>query len=187
MDRPAEDFDEYVRARTPALIRTAYLLTGDQHRAEDLVQEALIKTYRAWSRLAVSNPDAYTRKVMYHLNISRWRRMRSAEITTDQLPDVGRGADEAGRSVNRLMLRAALSELPPRQRAVIVLRYWEQRTEAEVAVLLGCSEGTVKSAASRGLRRLRDLAGAWQEPGGGPAQDTKTELSTTMRLAEGRP
>jgi RNA polymerase sigma-70 factor (sigma-E family) len=155
---PAEDFDEYVRARTPALLRSAYLLTGDQHRAEDLVQDALIKTYRAWSRLSTSNPDAYTRKVMYHLNISWWRRTRSAEISTEVPPDVAGGADEAGRSVNRMMLRDALSQLPPRQRAVIVLRYFEDATEAETAEILGITVGTVKSTASRALTKLRAIA-----------------------------
>ncbi len=80
-----------------------------------------------------------------------------------------------------------LYQLPPRQRAVIVLRYWEQRTEAETAALLGCPEGTVKSAASRGLRRLRELATSWQEPGGGPARGTKTGLRHRIELAEGRP
>lgn len=158
MDRPPDDFDEYVRARTPALIRTAYLLTGDQHRAEDLVQDALIKTYRAWSRLAGSSPDAYTRKVIYHLNVSRWRRSRSAEIPTDQPPDGARGPDEAARSVNRLALRRALDQLPPRQRAVIVLRYFEDATETEIAEILGVSVGTVKSTASRALVKLRAVA-----------------------------
>lgn len=158
MDRPPDDFDEYVRARTPALIRTAYLLTGDQHRAEDLVQDALIKTYRAWARLARSNPDAYTRKVMYHLNISRWRRFGSREISTDRPPDGRMVVDEAGRSVNRVALRRALDQLAPRQRAVIVLRFFEDATEAETAELLGVSIGTVKSTTSRALEKLRAIA-----------------------------
>jgi RNA polymerase sigma-70 factor (sigma-E family) len=158
MDRPAEDFDAYVRARTPALVRTAYLLTGDQHRAEDLVQDALIKTYRAWDRLQSSSPDAYTRKVMYHLNISWWRRGRSAEISTDRPPDGARGPDEAGQSVTRLALRAALHQLTPRQRAVIVLRYFDDVTEFEAAETLGISVGTVKSTTSRALLKLRAIA-----------------------------
>jgi RNA polymerase sigma-70 factor (sigma-E family) len=158
MDQPPADFDEYVRARTPALIRTAYLLTGDQHRAEDLVQDALIRTYRAWRRLRDSNPDAYTRRVMYHLNISRWRRLRGTEITTSDPPDVVGGPDEAGRSVNRLALQRALAQLPPRQRAVIVLRFFEDATEAEAAELLGVSVGTVKSTTSRALEKLRAVA-----------------------------
>jgi RNA polymerase sigma-70 factor (sigma-E family) len=157
MVRPAEEFDEYVRARTPALIRSAYLLTSDQHRAEDLVQEALIRTYRAWSRLTGSNPDAYTRTVMYHLAVSRWRRKRPTEISTDRPPERG-GPDETGRSDSRLALRAALDQLPPRQRAVIVLRYFEDTTEAETAQILGISIGTVKSTASRALTKLRAVA-----------------------------
>ena len=158
MDRSAEDFDAYVRARTPALIRTAYLLTGDQHQAEDLVQDALIKTYRAWSRLRNTNPDAYTRTVMYHLNISWWRRGRSAEIPTDRPPDGVDGPDEAGRSLNRLALQAALSQLTPRQRAVIVLRFFEDVTEVDAAYTLGVSVGTIKSTTSRALLKLRAVA-----------------------------
>ena len=122
------------------------------------MQDALIKTYRAWSRVSGSNPDAYTRKVMYHLNISRWRRTRGMEISTDDPPDGARSVDEAGRSVNRLALRAVLAELAPRQRAVIVLRYFEDATEAETAELLGISVGTVKSTASRALTKLRAIA-----------------------------
>jgi RNA polymerase sigma-70 factor (sigma-E family) len=158
MERPADDFDAYVRARTPALIRTAYLLTGDQHRAEDLVQDALIKTYRAWSRLRNTNPDAYTRTVMHHLNISWWRRRRSAEISNEQPPDADNVPDEVGRSLNRMVLHKALNQLTPRQRAVIVLRFFEDVTEVDAAQTLGVSIGTIKSTTSRALLKLRAIA-----------------------------
>ncbi len=157
MDRPAEDFDAYVRARTPALVRTAYLLTGDQHRAEDLVQDALIKTYRAWHRLQGSHPDAYTRKVMYHLNISWWRR-GGRRRSRPRAPRRRPGPDEAGQSVTRLALRAASTSSPHRQRAVIVLRFFEDVTEVEAAETLGISVGTVKSTTSRALLKLRAIA-----------------------------
>jgi RNA polymerase sigma-70 factor (sigma-E family) len=157
MDSSAADFDAYVRARTPALLRSAYLLTGDQHLAEDLVQDALIRTHRAWRRIADSNPDAYTRKVMYHLNISRWRRGRSAERSIDRIPERA----EAGRfdtSDDRLVLRHALNQLPPKRRAVIVLRFFEDLTEAATADVLGISIGTVKSQTSKALVQLRKFA-----------------------------
>ena len=154
----ADDFDAYVRARTPALIRTAYLLTGDQHRAEDLVQDALIRTLRAWGRIWSTNPDAYTRKVMYNLNISWWRTRRSSEIVTERVPERSADADEAYASVTRLALQRALAQLTARQRATIVLRFFEDVSEIETADLLGVSVGTVKSTTSRALAKLRTVA-----------------------------
>ncbi|WP_342768724.1 SigE family RNA polymerase sigma factor [Allorhizocola rhizosphaerae] len=151
-----EEFESFVRARSHALIRTAYLLAGDQHRAEDLVQDALIRTHRAWKRLRYSNPEAYTRKVMYHLQISWWRRTRRAEISTGEVPEpttVPGPRDEE--HVAQLALRAALATLPPRQRAVVVLRYFEDLTEAATAEVLGVSVGTVKSQTSKALAKLR--------------------------------
>lgn len=160
MDQPVDDFAHYVRARTPALIRTAYLLTGDQHRAEDLVQEALIRTYRAWRRVRDGYPDAYTRKVMYHLNISRRRLRSSSEVVTSEPPEpTARGRpDEFETAATRIALQAALGQLAPRQRAVIVLRYFEDVTEAEAAEVLGVSVGTIKSQTARALARLRAIA-----------------------------
>ncbi|WP_033343570.1 SigE family RNA polymerase sigma factor [Catenuloplanes japonicus] len=153
-EQPPNDFDDFVRSRTPALLRAAYLLTGDQHLAEDLVQSALARAHRAWHRLEqVGNAEAYTRKIMYHLQVSWWRRRRIAEVLPGDLPDRGHNDDSA----LRITLRAALLRLPPRQRAVIVLRFFEDRTEAETADLLGITVGTVKSQSSKALAKLRTL------------------------------
>lgn len=159
----AEEFEAYVRARTPALLRAAYLLTGDQYLAEDLVNDALIRTHLAWHRIREGSPEAYTRKIMYHLQISWWRRRRrSPERLTDVLPEP-RGStfspvDEQARVVTRLTLQDALLRLGARQRAVLVLRYFEDLTETEVADLLGVTVGTVKSQSAKALARLRTVA-----------------------------
>ncbi|WP_155369253.1 SigE family RNA polymerase sigma factor [Catellatospora vulcania] len=157
----AEEFEAYVRARTPALLRAAYLLTGDQHLAEDLVNDALIRTHQAWPRLWDGSPEAYTRKIMYHLQISWWRRRRrSPERLTDVPPEPARTArvDEQAQAVTRLVLQDALSRLGARQRAVLVLRYFEDLSESEVAELLGVTVGTVKSQSAKALARLRVIA-----------------------------
>jgi RNA polymerase sigma-70 factor (sigma-E family) len=166
MDSPPDDFDTFVRARTTALLRSAYLLTGDQHLAEDLVQTALARTHRAWRRLHDrDNAEAYTRKVMYHQQVSWWRRGRVAESYPGDLPEPGRtGRDPHGPSDPyaitdlRLALRAALLRLSHKQRAVLVLRFFEDRSEAEAADLLGVSVGTVKSQTNKALARLRSVA-----------------------------
>ncbi|HEX8628021.1 MAG TPA: SigE family RNA polymerase sigma factor [Catenuloplanes sp.] len=158
MDDQDMTFSSFVRARTPALLRSAYLLTGDQHLAEDLVQSALERTHRAWPRLRrAGNVEAYTRKTMYHLQVSWWRRRRVAESTVGELPELGQ-ADHAGRAAMRLTLRQALLRLTPKQRAVLVLRYFEDCSEAEVAAVLGVAVGTVKSQTARALTRLRVVA-----------------------------
>jgi len=154
--RDDDDFDTFFRMRSPALLRAAYLLTGDRHLAEDLVQEALARTHRVWSRLvAEGSPEAYARRVMYNLQVSRWRRKKFAEVRTDRMPEGRSHRDEAGDAVNRLALRKALGMLPVRQRAAVILRYFEDRSEAETAEILGCRVGTVKSHLSRALARLR--------------------------------
>ncbi|MGK5559043.1 SigE family RNA polymerase sigma factor [Actinomadura kijaniata] len=151
-----DEFEEFVRARTPALLRSAYLLTGDQHLAEDLVQTALARTHGAWRRLErAGNADAYTRKVMYHLQVRRWQRRRFTETTLDRA--AGHASPAGVSPDDRVDLRRALLRLAPRQRAVIVLRFFEDRSEAETAALLGCSVGTIKSQTARGLVRLRAL------------------------------
>ncbi|MEV4754072.1 SigE family RNA polymerase sigma factor [Micromonospora sp. NPDC049559] len=153
-----DDFDSFFRSRTPALLRTAYLLTGDRHLAEDLVQDALARTFRMWQRLADGgHPEAYARRVMYHLQVSFWRRRRVAESMPGELPERHDRADYAEATVERLTLRRALLALPARQRAVVVLRYFEDRSEAETADILNCRVGTVKSHTARALSRLREL------------------------------
>jgi RNA polymerase sigma-70 factor (sigma-E family) len=154
-------FEEYVRARTPALLRIAFLVSGNAHDAEDLVQSALEKAATRWRRL--DDPEAYLRRVIYTQSVSRWRRLRARppELLTAALPDHGTGR-LGGQPVEdhdtRLSLYAALRRLAPRQRAVLVLRYYEDRTEAEAAILLGVSTETVKSQTRLALRRLRELA-----------------------------
>ncbi|HEX6870956.1 MAG TPA: SigE family RNA polymerase sigma factor [Micromonosporaceae bacterium] len=155
-----EDFAAFVRARTPALLRTAFLLTGDQHLAEDLVQSALTRTHQAWRRLHErGHAEAYTRRAMYHLQVSWWRRRRVPESLASEPPEPRSGnQDETTRVVSRLALLAALKRLTPAQRAVLVLRYFDDHTESEAADLLGVSVGTVKSQTSKALARLRAIA-----------------------------
>jgi RNA polymerase sigma-70 factor (sigma-E family) len=160
MDAREADYAHFVRTRTHALLRSAYLLTGDQHLAEDLVQEALARTHRAWPRLErPENAEAYARKVMYHAQVSLWRRPRVAEVLPGELdPERAAGSDDpADAAVQRITLRRALLALTAKQRAVIVLRFFEDRTEAEAAQALGVSVSTVKTQTGRALDRLRDL------------------------------
>jgi RNA polymerase sigma-70 factor (sigma-E family) len=151
-----DDFRVFVEHHWGPLIRTAYLITGDRNHAEDLVQTALEKTHRRWRQVAAMEaPEAYVRKIMVNTAIS-WRRRRSwGEVPVNGAPDASSGGDEYHRIEQRQQLMAALRKVPPKMRAVLVLRYFEDLTEAEVAQAMGCSVGTVKSQASRGLQRLR--------------------------------
>ncbi|MGC5285760.1 SigE family RNA polymerase sigma factor [Micromonospora sp. DT231] len=162
MDPLLSEFDSFIRTRTPALLRSAYLLTGDQHLAEDLFQSALARTHRSWNRLHHSgNAEAYTRKIMYHLQVSWWRRRRVPESMPGDLPEPRGGdsaPDHAQQTSLRLTLRSALAKLSPKQRAVLVLRFFEDRTEAETADLLGVTVGTVKSQTAKSLAKLRAVA-----------------------------
>ncbi|ADD45743.1 SigE family RNA polymerase sigma factor [Stackebrandtia nassauensis] len=157
---PNPRFDEFVRARSASLLRAAFLLTGgDQHQAEDLVQSALARTLRAWSRLErEDNAEAYTRKTMYHLQVGWWRR-RARERRANKLlhPQeiVADGADDV---LRRLALKSVLRRLTPKQRAVLVLRFYEDLSVAETADVLECSPGTVKSQTAKALTLLRDRA-----------------------------
>jgi RNA polymerase sigma-70 factor (sigma-E family) len=163
--RGDERFAEYVRARGEHLLRVAVLLTGDWHAAEDLVQASLVKLYRAWPRLdTAADPDAYLRRIMVNTQRSwwraRWRRETPAAVLPETLlPGSVTGDDVAERHALGALVRQALVRLPRRQRAVLVLRYCEDLPEAEVARLLGCSVGAVKTHAHRGLRALRELLG----------------------------
>jgi RNA polymerase sigma-70 factor (sigma-E family) len=155
----ASEFDLFVRSRTPGLLRAAYLLTGDQHLAEDLVQTALARTHRRWAQLHhEGNAAAYTRRTMYHLQASWWRRRRVAESMPGDLPEPSRSYDHAELVGIRLMLLRALLRLTPKQRAVLVLRFFEDQSEPQTAELLGVTVGTVKSQTAKALARLRLVA-----------------------------
>jgi RNA polymerase sigma-70 factor (sigma-E family) len=144
-------FEEFVGARRAALLRTAYLLTGSTEDAEDLVQVALINAVPKWGRIA-DNPEPYVRRILAKESVSRWRGRRWREVHTDVVPEPG---TTSGGVDDRLALQSALAALAPRQRAVIVLRYYEDLTERETAEALGISVGTVKSQARDALARLR--------------------------------
>jgi RNA polymerase sigma-70 factor (sigma-E family) len=149
------DFRDYVRTRSSALLRTAYLLTGNVADAEDLVQSALAKTYLAWDRIEDRGAlDGYVRRAIVNTHISWWRRRRLQEYPTDELPDQA-VADHATSSDLQETIRKAVDRLPQRMRAAIMLRYYDDMTEAEVAEVLGVSLGTVKSTVARAVAKLR--------------------------------
>ena len=153
--RQDAEFREFMHARWPAMVRLAYGLTGDQGHAEDVAQAAFARAYASWPRVRRSgDPDAYVRQIVINENRNRFRKHRVAEHVTDRVPEHS-GADCAQALGERSALMAALRTLGPRQRAVVVLRFWLDLTEAETAAALGCSVGTVKSQASRALLRLR--------------------------------
>jgi RNA polymerase sigma-70 factor (sigma-E family) len=158
-------FAEFVAARSAALHRTAFLMVGEHALAQDLLQEALTKTYVAWPRLRdVANAEAYTRKVITTTAIS-WRRRRSwHERPHETLPDRAAPGSATADSDTRAWVWAALQQLPPRQRAAVVLRYYEDLTEAQTAAALGCAVGTVKSQVSVALKTLRTRLGSASEP-----------------------
>lgn len=152
-----EDFVRYVRARQHRLLRAAYLVCGDAHQAEDLLQGALAKLADRWDKVGRENPDAYVRRILYRDAVSAWRRTRREtlavlpehvdSVTADRSPEAGR----------RIDLERALADLTAKQRAVIVLRFFEDRSEADTAEALGVSVGTVKSQTHAALGRLRAL------------------------------
>lgn len=147
-------FEEFVVARSGALLRTAYLLTGDHHDAEDLVQSTLIKVVPKWARIK-DQPEGYVRKVLARESMKRWRARRWREVTTDVVPETMHHDH-----TDRVDVLDEMRVLSPRQRAVIVLRYFDDLTEADTAAALGISVGTVKSHARDALGRLRN-----QQPG----------------------
>ncbi|SDN54236.1 RNA polymerase sigma-70 factor, sigma-E family [Klenkia soli] len=150
-----DEFAAFVSDRSTALLRTAYLLTGDRGHAEDLLQTALVKTYRHWGRLTNrEDPSAFVRRVLVTTHAGWRRRVRIAEFLSTT-PLLQTAADEAPDLGERDRLVTALAALPPRMRAVLVLRYWEDLSEAGTAEVLGCSVNTVKTHTTRGLGRLR--------------------------------
>lgn len=156
-----EAFDAYVRERWAPLLRTATLLTGDRHAAEDLVQETLVRAAQHWSRVEPATADAYVRRILYTRSVDAWRWRRHQPDPVDRAEhdavasQMGVGADAVD---TRLTLAEALARLTPRQRAVLVARFYEDRTEVDAARVLGCSVSTVKSQTRHALERLRVLA-----------------------------
>jgi RNA polymerase sigma-70 factor (sigma-E family) len=162
-----QEFVAFVRRRGRAHLRTAVLLTGDWHAAEDLVQTCLAKLYRVWPRLdSVADPDSYLRRMLVNTHRSWWRARWRREAPIEVVPDHAVGADAQDRHALAETVRQALAALPDRQRAVLVLRFFEDLPVAEVAELLGCSPGAVKTHTSRGIARLRGLLGDELVPGG---------------------
>ena len=155
-DRDA-DFTAYLGARQPRLMGIAYLLTGDRHQAEDLLQTSLAKLYLSWDDIRDrGNVDAYVRRIMVNENNSLWRRAwRRREVPTDDVPDLTPVHDRPDEGVGAAVWDI-VQTLPRKARAVVVLRYYEQLSEAETAELLGISVGTVKSQSSRALAALRE-------------------------------
>lgn len=156
MDREAE-LREFVSARGAALSRAAYLLTGDHQAAEDLVQDTYVVLVRRWQKTGAIDPEAYVRRILFSRFVDGWRKRRLRELPSLTPPDRV-GGDEAGAATDRLTLQDALARLTPSQRAVLVLRFYEDLTEVQAAEALGISPNTVKSQTRVALQRLRDLA-----------------------------
>jgi RNA polymerase sigma-70 factor (sigma-E family) len=155
---PEAEFTDYVRERRASLYATAYHLTGDRFEAEDLLQSALFSTYRAWDRITdKAAVGGYLRRTMTNLHISAWRRRKLNEYPTEELPEGPSADHDAMRGTElRAVLWQALARLPETQRTMLVLRYYEGRTDLEIADILGISVGTVKSSIWRSLRRMRE-------------------------------
>lgn len=162
------EFTEFVVNRSRALLRAAHALTGDRHAAEDLVQHALAKAFLRWRRIE-GDAEPYVRRILYHDAANRWRRRGiRRETVTARPPDLALVSDGTDDTHLRLLLRRALLQLPPRQRAVLVLRYLEDRSVEETAEILGCRPGTVASQAHRALEKLRAIV---------PAEDIPAEVN----------
>ncbi|MFF4015637.1 SigE family RNA polymerase sigma factor [Streptomyces sp. NPDC001843] len=156
--RPYPSFSSYVRARQPVLLRTARSLTANPSDAEDLLQTALAKTYVAWERIEDQRAlDGYVRRALLNTRTSQWRKRKVDEFVCEELPEpVPGGDDPADRQALHDAMWRAIGKLPARQRAMVVLRYYEDLSEAQTAEVLGVSVGTVKSAVSRALGKLRE-------------------------------
>jgi RNA polymerase sigma-70 factor (sigma-E family) len=152
-----QEFTAFVAERSHALLRVAYTLTGDQRAAEDLLQGALAKAYARWGRID-GDAEPYVRRIIYNDLVSVWRRLgRYREVSVPELPERAATRRHDHDTTVRLVLREALLSLPPRQRAVLVLRYLEDRSIDETAEVLGCRPGTVASQTARALAKLKDL------------------------------
>ncbi|HTR95332.1 MAG TPA: SigE family RNA polymerase sigma factor [Trebonia sp.] len=161
-------FGEYVRVRSPALLRSAQALTGNRADAEDLLQATLVKAYQSWDRIDdAAALDTYVRRVMVNTHISGWRRRRVDEYPTDEIPDAPSSGDATRDSDLRDVVQRALDRLPRQMRAAVMLRFYDDMTEPEVAAALGVSVGTVKSTVARAVAKLRkdEELGAGDQPG----------------------
>ena len=162
-----DGFRDFVVARSPALVRSAWLLTGSEANAQDLVQIALAKTWARWGRITRQDaPEAYVRRVMLSTYLTSRRRRWRDEVAAGWLPDQADPHDVFAEADVRQSVSAALRSLPRRQRAVVVLRFFDDLTEAQAAAALGCSVGTVKSQTAKALARLREcdpLRAVWRE------------------------
>lgn len=175
-----KQFAEFVSARMSGVLRWAHLLTGDRGRAEDLVQHAFAATYRHWRRLEPEGAEAYVRRAVLNAHLSWWRRGWRSEQAVPDLPERP-GPDLTGGVDERDAMWTALAALPPRQRAVLVLRYYEDLSEAEIARVLDIAPGTVKSQAAKGLTRLRTLV---PRPGAGGQVMSVTEAGRSAAEGE---
>ena len=167
------DFSSYMQARQASLLRTAYLLTGDRHTAEDLVQTAFAKLYLAWDKVQEQGSiDGYVRRILVNENNSLWRRAwKRREFATEELPDRAHHDTYDGGTGRELW--DLVQTLPRKARAVVVLRYYEEMSEAETAEVLGISVGTVKSQASRALATLRARAPHAMNPTANPREEER--------------
>ncbi|MEU9073343.1 SigE family RNA polymerase sigma factor [Kitasatospora sp. NPDC004745] len=153
-----EEFQAFIVGAWPRLIRTAYLLAGEQYAAEDLVQSAAEKACASWAKVRrAGDPYAYVRRILVNQHARRWRR-RPPELLVDVLPDAPGVEDGFARSEQRGELLAALATLPARQREAVVLRHWEDLSDSQAAVAMGCSVGAVRSHAAKGIAKLREVA-----------------------------
>lgn len=155
------EFTSFVRANTPALLRTAYLLTGSASGAEELVQDTLVRLYPKWRRVQAADiPIAYVRRSLANAFVNQQRRARSREYPVEHLPEVIDPYDGTARLADRDALAGLLGELPERQRTAVVLRYYHDQSDGEIAAALECREGTVRSLISRGLASMRGSSAA---------------------------
>ncbi|MGW1894455.1 SigE family RNA polymerase sigma factor [Streptomyces sp. NPDC002004] len=161
----AREFDEFVAARWSALVHLARLLVGgDRHRAEDLLQESLVKLWFVWPRVADDAPEPYVRKVMVRAAARSGKRLWWGERPVEQLPEAAVAGDVSADVAERSRLEAALAQLSSKQRVAVVLRYYQDLPEGQVAEALGCPVGTARSHAARGVARLRKLLADMNEP-----------------------
>jgi RNA polymerase sigma-70 factor (sigma-E family) len=189
------DLERFLAEHGERLLRIAIALTGSRSDGEDLLQAALERLLPRWRTIAADAAASYARRTLYNLAADGWRRRGAwrRAFTLLRAQDAAPGTDALAEVDLRDALMRLLVQLPPRQRAIIVLRYWEQLTEAETAALLGCSAGTVKSATSRALQRLRELAGSWPDARAAALRDTPCKPvpdagpNVSMKLVEDGP